>query len=233
MVEGPTELLTAARRAEAKKVFWSAFVDAVPDPAPRGAVFASRRFTAAATRMTFDALGSAADARWYGLDADGTLVSAALLTDADARLRLRAYLELMRFGAALVWMLGCSGIRGVVREIRTWPRERWEGVGAAFSPRPGFQELQLIATSPSIQARGYGERLLTFLKEKAATRGYRGLSLTTTLGSPAHSWYLRHGFETQVAFRILDAEMCRMTLQLNRREDSRTTMPNYSLESPD
>ncbi|HCC33030.1 MAG TPA: hypothetical protein DEQ28_03900 [Clostridiales bacterium] len=211
----PTELLTPARRAEARAVFWSAFVDPVPDSPARGAVFVSRRFAAAATRMTYGAYGSAADARWYGLAADGALVSAALLTDAAARLTFRSHLALVRFGGEFVWTLGWNGLRQLVGEVRTWAPDRWKAVTAAFSPRPGFQELQLIATSPAAQTRGYGDRLLAFLKDKAAAQGYRGLSLTTVPESPAYRWYLRHGFATDVEFRILDAVLCRMTLSLN------------------
>jgi len=213
----PTELLTPAWRAEARAVFWNAFVDPVPDPPPRDAIFASRRFAAAATRMTCSTFGSAGDARWYGLAGDGALVSAALLTDADARLTFRSHVALARFGVEFVWMLGWNGIRRLVREVRTWPPDHWKVVAGAFSPRPGFQELQLIATSPAVQARGYGDRLLAFLKDKAATQGYRGLSLTTVPESPAYRWYLRHGFATDIEFRILDASLCRMALRLDER----------------
>jgi len=208
----PMELTTAAQRRQAIAVFKGAFVDPVPEPSPRGAVFTSRHFAATAIRMTCSAFGSVADARWYGLAADGFLVSAALLTPAEPQLAFRSYLVLARFGVNLFSMLSWDGIRRLIREVKTWPPGQAAAVAAAFSPRPGFQELHLIATSPVVQARGCGDRLLTFLKAQAAEQGYSGLSLTTWPGSPAYRWYLRHGFVSEVEFTLLDMGVSRMAL---------------------
>lgn len=213
---GPFELHTPAQRAEAMALFRSAFAALAPGPpnADRGTAFISCRFLVAAIRMIYSTYGSAADARWYGMVDDGTLVSAALVTNADARLTFRSYLELARFGVEFVAMLGWAGMRQLVREVKAWPAGQGQAAAAAFLPQPGFQELQLIATSPAVQGRGHGDRLLTFLKADAAARGYAGLSLTTVGQSPAHRWYLRHGFVCEVEVSVLHTAVCRMMLSL-------------------
>jgi len=216
-VAGPFELHTPAQRGEAAAVFRSAFVEAAPDRPDPGAMFTSRRFVASSTRMIYSAFGSAADARWYGVSERGSLVSAALVTNADACLTWRSYLALFRFGVALVLMLGWRGVRRLLNEVKAWPGGQDRAVAAAFSPRPGFRELQLIATCPAVQGRGHGESLLSFLKADATARGYSGLSLTTMGGTPAHRWYLRHGFVSEVEFSVLDVAVCRMTLNLRHQ----------------
>lgn len=215
MTAGPFELRTPAQRAEAAAVFRRAFVEVIPSRLEAGEVFTSRRFLASSIRMIYGAFGSAADARWYGVSEGGPLVSTALVTNAAAGLTWRSYLALLRFGVEFVLMLGWGGMRQLLREVKTWPPGQGRSVAAAFSPRPRFQELQLIATCPKMQGRGHGEVLLAFLKADAAARGYLGLSLTAMGKTPAHGWYLRHGFVSEVEFEILDVVVCRMTLGLN------------------
>lgn len=111
--------------------------------------------------------------------------------------------SLIRFIISLSLALGWKAARELEIVHREEPR---------YEER--YLELVILGTLPKYQMKGYGRRMLRFLKGLAKREGYKGIILVADANTPAYCFYSKEGFIVDKEVKVGKSELCWMSFQV-------------------
>ena len=192
------EILDNVSRDEAVELIAKAFSDhphMPPDPTGR-----RPRLMIANLLNTF---ANATDAKLFGIRRDGQLHCAAFVYDASYE---PGGFALILFLFRMVRALGWKRSRAFFQVIAEKPKTQEHQL-----------ELMLLGTSTDCQQQGLGRTMIHHILEYARKQGYQSVVLEVAKETPAHSFYLREGFqlEKEIALPLMPLCLLRCPLSEN------------------
>lgn len=153
----------------------------------------------------------------YGIRKDSKLVCVAVLADSENRPKKSPILSriVLRLIAALFFLVFQVG-----RIFRWQMVTELEGLSEEMPEcyKGRYLELIKFGTLPAYQKQGIGREMLCFIRKKAESEGYKGISLGATRDTPAFHLYTKEGFTVVHDLNIAQESVVLMQLIFRNNE---------------